>query len=195
MSVVIAVKQGDRVWFGADTQSTRGTDKYNYLDVNDFKLHKLDNGIVYSWTGATRTSQFIEAHREWLTLDTNDNLTKEHIVTQIVPKLYEALAEEDMLEKNEDGVPPTMEGCMLLAFKDKLFEINQDFKVYRFKDYRTTGCGANAIVYGLSKLEKTKPINAQILRLLKLSEKQDSGVSGPFVFVDTKDLNFKVKEG
>ena len=28
MSVVMAVKQGDRIWFGADTQATSGSDRY-----------------------------------------------------------------------------------------------------------------------------------------------------------------------
>ena len=195
MSVVIAVKQGNRIWFGADTQSTSGTDRYNYLAENDFKITKLDNGILLSWTGETAMSQFILAHPEWFTLDEKKGLTKEYIVTKIVPQIYEALAEEDMLDKGDDGVPPLMTGKILLAHKDRLFEICRDFQVLRYEDYQATGSGSNAIVYGLSKIDKSKDINEQLLRLMKISEKHDTNVSAPFVFIDTHNLQFTVKEG
>ena len=62
MSVVMAVKQGNRIWFGADTQATRGGDRYNQLSPNDFKVMKFDNGVLLSATGETVTSQILLAH-------------------------------------------------------------------------------------------------------------------------------------
>jgi hypothetical protein len=193
MSVVAAVKQGNRIWFGADTQATRGTDRYNQLAPNDFKVTIL-GGMLLSITGETRIAQFIQAHPEWFTIDEKKGLTKEHIVTKIITRMYEALNEENLLNKNPDDGPPSMTGRVLIAHKDKLFEICRDFQVIRYEDYQATGSGASAIVYGLSKIDKSKDINEQLLRLMQLSAAQDANVSGPFIFIDTQDLQFTIKE-
>ncbi len=193
MSVVIAVKQGDRIWFGADTQATRGTDRYNQLAPNDFKVTIL-GGMLLSITGETRIAQFIQAHPEWFTVDEKKGLTKEHIVTKIMPEIYEGLNDAGLLEISERGTPPTMNCTIFLAYQDKLFELCRDLQVLRYEDYQASGSGANAVQYGLSKIDKSKDINAQLLRLLKISAKHDANVSAPFIFVDTKDLKFTVKE-
>ena len=76
MSVVIAVKQGGRIWFGADTQATRGGDRYNQLSPNDFKIMKFDNGVLLSATGETVTAQTFIAHPEWFNMGKKKSLTK-----------------------------------------------------------------------------------------------------------------------
>lgn len=195
MSVVMAVKQGDRIWFGADTQSTRGTDRYNQLSPHDFKVTKLDNGILLAMTGETASSQFIQAHPEWFTIDEKKGLTKGHIVTKIVTKIYEALEGEALLEREDRGTPPIMKCSIVIAYQDKLFKICRDLCVIRFEDYLAIGSGSNAAIYGLSKIDKTKDINEQLLQLLKISAKHDANVSAPFVLIDTQDLQYTIKEG
>ncbi len=194
MSVVIAVKQGSRIWLGADTQATRGTDRYNQLSPHDFKVTKLDNGMLIAMTGETARSQAILAHPEWFNVDEQQGLTKKHIVTKIIPKMYEALDDGGFLECEDRGTPPTMKCTIMLAYQDKLFEICRDFHVIRYEDYQAIGSGAHAALYGLSKIDKSKNINEQLLRLLKISAKQDSNVSAPFVLIDTKDLQYTIKE-
>jgi ATP-dependent protease HslVU (ClpYQ) peptidase subunit len=191
----MAVKQGDRIWLGADTQVTCGSDRFNQLSQNDFKIAKMDNGVLIAMTGETVTSQVLLAHPEWFTVDEKKGLTKEHIVTKIIPKIYETLEEEELLERGDRGTPPIMKIRMLLAYKDRLFEICRDLQVIRYEDYQATGSGANAVIYGLSRIDKNKDVNEQLLRLLRISAKQDTNVSAPFVFIDTKGLEFTVKEG
>ena len=195
MSVVIAVKHDGRIWFGADTQSTCGRDRYNPLSRNDFKVTKLHNGMLISLTGEIVTGQRILAHPEWFTVDEKKGLTKEHIVTKILPHLYECLNEEELLDTGDKGMPPVMKVTIFLAYKDKLFEICRDFHVIRYEEYQASGSGANAIMYGLSKLDKTKDIHEQLLQLLRISAKHDANVSAPFILIDTKDLKYTVKEG
>ena len=195
MSVVIAVKQGGRIWFGADTQATRGGDRYNQLSPNDFKIMKFDNGVLISATGETVTAQTFIAHPEWFNMGKKKSLTKEYIVTEIIPKIYETLEAEGLLEKDDKGTPPIMGCTVLLAYKDQLFEICRDLQVIKYEDYQASGSGANAVNYGLSRIDKSKDINEQLLRLLKISAKLDSNVSAPFVFINTQDLKFTVKEG
>ena len=195
MSVVMAVKQGNRIWLGADTQSTRGTDRYNQLSPHDFKVTKLDNGMLLSMTGETASSQFILAHPEWFTVDENKGLTKKHIVRKIIPNMYKALEDEELLEREDRGTPPITKCTIMIAYQDKLFKICRDLQVIRHEDYLAIGSGSNAVVYGLSKIDKTKDVNEQLLRLLKISAKHDANVSAPFVLIDTQDLQYTIKEG
>ena len=195
MSVVMAVKHGGRIWFGADTQSTCGSDRYNPLSRSDFKVTKMDNGMLISMTGELVTSQRILAHPEWFTVDPKKGLTKEHIVTKIIPHLFKELDDEELLDTGDKGMPPVMKVTMFLAYKDKLFEVCRDFHVIRYEDHQASGSGANAVVYGLNKLDKAKDINEQLLQLLKISAKHDSNVSAPFILIDTKELKYTVKEG
>jgi ATP-dependent protease HslVU (ClpYQ) peptidase subunit len=190
----MAVKQGNRIWLGADTQSTRGTDRYNQLSPHDFKVTKLDNGILLAMTGETASSQFILAHPEWFTVDEKKGLTKEHIVTKIIPKIYEALEGEELLDSGDRGTPSIMKSRIIIAYQDKLFEVARDLQVIRYEDYQAIGSGSNAIIYGLSKIDKSKDINEQLLRLLKLSAKHDVNVSAPFVLIDTQNLQYVIKE-
>lgn len=194
MSVVMAVKQGNRIWFGADTQSTRGTDRYNQLSHNDFKVTKLPNGVLLAMTGETASLQFMLAHPEWFTVDEKNGFTKEYIVTKIIPKMYEAFDADGLLEREDRGTPPIMKCTIMLAYQDKLFEICRDFHVIRYEDYQAIGSGSNAISYGLSKIDKSKDINEQLLQLLKLSAKHDANVSAPFVLIDTQNLQYVIKE-
>ena len=193
MSVVMAVKQGDRIWFGTDTQSTRGTERFNLLCPNDFKVLKLENGMLISWTGEGAAGQVVCSHLEHYFTAENKELTKEYLVTQIVPKLYQVLDEEGLLENEEDR-SPQMPGRVLLAQKDKMYDIQRDFQVARYEDYQATGSGANSIIYGLSKIDKNKNINRQLLRLLRISAQHDSNVSAPFVLIDTKELEYTIQE-
>ena len=161
------------------------------------KLHKIRNGyngVLLSATGETVTSQILLAHPKWFTVDGEKGLTKEHIVTKIIPRIYETLKEEELLEQDDKGTPPIMKCTVLLAYKDKLFEICRDLQIIRYEDYQATGSGANAINYGLARIDKTQDINEQLLRLLKISAKLDSNVSAPFILIDTKNLKFTVKE-
>ena len=121
-------------------------------------------------------------------------MTKEHIVTKIIPKLYEGLEVEELLEREDRGTPPITKCSIVIAYQDKLFEICRDFHVIRYEDYQAIGSGSNAILYGLSKIDKSKDINEQLLQLLKLSAKHDANVSAPFVLIDTKNLQYVIKE-
>ena len=84
---------------------------------------------------------------------------------------------------------------IIIAYQDKLFEIARDLQVMRSDEYQAIGSGSNAILYGLSKINKNKDINEQLLQLLKISAKHDANVSAPFVLIDTQGLQYTIKEG
>ena len=50
MSIVIAIKKDDTVYFGADTQRTAGLSKQNCLCESNFKVTKYKNGVLLNYS-------------------------------------------------------------------------------------------------------------------------------------------------
>ena len=49
MSVVVAIKENDTIYFGADTLMTRGSTKIPEINNEEkYKLTKFKNGVIFS---------------------------------------------------------------------------------------------------------------------------------------------------
>ncbi len=192
MSLVIAVKKGDTVYFGADTQTTCGRHKDNILREFNYKVQKLPNGVLLSTTGSVRSKQLVLAHPELFAFDEKKGLTYEFLATKTVPKLYALFKEENALE-NKDGEMVKTGTRLLIAWKDRLFEIAQDLTIYRYEYYQATGYMGTA-QYALQNFDYSRDVNAQILRALQTGAKFTDSVSGPYVFINSKDLTYSVVE-
>ncbi len=194
MSLVLGFKKGDVVYLAADTQSTRDEDKYNITTRSNLKIHKLESGLIIAWVGEVSTEQALLAHPEWFEFNTKKGLNKKDITTKMVYKIFNGLKEQGKLIKKEDDVYK-MEGTFLLAYKDKLYQVCSRFAVMRYDDYQAIGSGALAASYATMKIDRNKDINEQLLNILKISEKHTNIVSSPFVFINTRDLEFEVWRG
>ncbi len=192
MSLVIAVKKGDTVYFGADTQTTCGGRKDNIVREFNYKVQKLPNGVLLSAVGSVSSGQLILAHPELFAFDEKKGLTYEFLATKTVPKLYALLKEEDALE-NKDGEIIKTGTRLLVAWKDRLFEIGSDLTIYRYEYYQASGCPSVA-QYALQNFDYNTDINAQILRVLQTGAKFRDSVSGPYIFINSKDLTYSVVE-
>ena len=117
MSVIVAVKENDVIYFGADSQTSTGRKRRNYLNETAYKVVKLDNDILVGFCGRVASRQIILSMKEVFVLDENGCLTKEHIVKQIVPKLV------DKMEQICDEESGSIDVSILLAHKDKLYKI------------------------------------------------------------------------
>lgn len=76
-------------------------------------------------------------------------------------------------------------GIFLVAFKDRLFRIEDDFQVGELYDnFNSVGCGEN---YAKGALFSTKdmPTKQRILHALRTAEHFSTGVSGPFHIIST----------
>ena len=51
MSVIVAIKENDVVYMGADSQTTAGMRKRSYLNETGFKIVRLENGILVGFCG------------------------------------------------------------------------------------------------------------------------------------------------
>lgn len=198
MSVVIAIKKNDRIYMAADTQTSCGDRKTTYYGEGSRKICRFDNGIILGHTGAVHNTQIVCAHPEIFTVPEDGNMTKKHVVQNIIPKLFKLYREQDMREK-EDGSPSRMGDSYLLAYKDKLFVINDVFDVVACEHFADIGSGGDLTHAGLVELDADdiqdeKAIEERLTDLLRISASRTMSVSGPYYIINTADRKFKMTE-
>ena len=198
MSVVIAIKKNDRIYMAADSQTSCGDRKTTYYGEGSRKISRFDNGIILGHTGAVHNTQIVCTHPEIFTVPEDGNMTKKYVVQNIIPKLFNLYREQDMREK-EDGSPSRMGDSYLLAYKDKLFLINDVFDVVACKHFADIGSGGDLTHAGLIELDADdvrdeKTIEERLADLLRISASRTMSVSGPYYIINTADRKFKMTE-
>ena len=113
---------------GTDTSLIINERKTNKLCKCDYKIQKMDNEMLVGIAGDRIVRQTCFAFSEIFTLDKNNNLTRKHIFTQIIPKLIKLLTEHDLLS-SKNNQPPKINAEILLAYKSELFEICSNFTI------------------------------------------------------------------
>lgn len=185
MSVIVAVKENGVVYMGADSQTTTGKRQQHNLNQTAFKVHKMDNGVLVGFCGRVATSQTILSFKDLFTLDTNGDLNKRHIVKEIVPKLV------DKIELIGDENCGEMDVSILIAYKDKLYKIKDSLDVVKLNEFAKSGSGGGFVSYTLIE-EKHLPVRERIIKALVASARRSEAVSGPYVLIDTKNLEYEI---
>ena len=187
MSVIVAVKENGVVYMGADSQTTAGNRKCHNLNQTGYKIARLDNGRLVGFCGRVATAQIIRAMQDVFTLNGQLELTKEHIVKKIIPKLADKM---ELLGDEQSG---DIEVSILLAHSDKIYMITDRLDVVHLNEYGKTGAGSFYVDYVL-QTKKELPPELRILRALSESAKREESVSGPFVLIDTKKLEYVIAD-
>ena len=185
MSVIVAVKENGVVYMGADSQTTAGRRKYSYLNETSFKVTRLDNGMLIGFCGGVSAKQAVMAIDGLFTLNAQGELTKKHIVQEIVPKLV------DKMEQIGDEESGALKVSILLAHKDKLYRITANLDVISLNEYGRSGAGADYVNYALTE-RKDLPVRERILKALVESARRTESVSGPYVLIDTNKLEYEI---
>jgi ATP-dependent protease HslVU (ClpYQ) peptidase subunit len=185
MSVIVAIKEKDVIYLGADSQTSSGRKKHTYLNETAYKVVKLKNDVLVGFCGRVAARQTILAMKDVFTLDENGGLTKKHIVQQIVPKLL------DKMEQIGDEESGALDVSILLAHKDKMYKITADLDVIHLNENASLGAGKYYVNYALFGMPDI-PVKERILKALIESAKHTESVAGPYVLIDTKNLEYEV---
>lgn len=158
MSVVIAIKDGDHVLVGCDSQATYGGYKTR-LTVEHNKAWYIDdcpNGVMGS-VGSLRALQLIQ-----VTPNLIDELAQyrnevdfNYVVTELYGRLADTLKHYCVIPS--DMVPLLLPNDFIFAYKDKAWLIDADGATMELVDYLCTGSGEE-IARGI--LESTKDLPA-----------------------------------
>ena len=194
MSVVVAIKQGNKIYMGADSQVTRGGTRLSLSNPNNYKIWKVkgvENCLMAS-VGDLRDACVIRIMnglvREIDAL--KGEVDFEYVVGRIVPLIKEELSDYGYIKK--DGVFEGFESSYLFAFEDKLFYINRDASVIEIDDCIAIGSGSNEAIGSLITSSKEEDSEQRIVKAIKSSATHDIYVDYPIILVNTETTEFKV---
>lgn len=151
MSLVIAVKDKNRIVLGADKQVSTGYSK----DHTCTKIWEVPNlsGAIMGGVGSARASQIVQYTPivDKNDLDTTSGVTTEWVILSLVPCIVSALKNGGIdCSVQEESHCTIMPNAFLFAYKDKAWMIWNDLSVTEVVDYLAIGSGsdvANGALY------------------------------------------------
>lgn len=191
MSIMIAYKKGDTVYMGTDTRVIVNDHKKNECSKCNYKIQKLDNGMLVGITGERIERQTLFAYSEIFTLDKKGELTKKHIIKDIIPSLLAVLEKEGLIVENK-GELPYMKAVILLAYKDTLYEICSSFAVIKYEEFQVLGRVAEYAQPTLLNAKETDDIYEIIIKALDITSRNSQLVGSPYLLIDTKEQTYKL---
>ena len=105
-------------------------------------------------------------HSDAFAFDKKEELTRKHIVKNIIPNLKEVLTENELIVEKEDDVP-RMDGQILLAHKGDLYEICSNFSVYKYETFQAIGPVSDYAQFTLASTNQNEDVNKKIIKALR----------------------------
>jgi len=140
MSLVIAIKDKDRVVFGSDKQSSVMGSK-DHTSTKIWELSDLPGAIMGS-VGHSRASQIIQYSGIIDKNEIGSDIDTEFIVRSLAPTLATALKANGMKLEDEDSRCLMMPNDFLFAYGDKAWMIWRDLSVSEIDNYLVIGSGS-----------------------------------------------------
>lgn len=192
MSLIVAIKKDDVIYFGADTQTTTGVFKKNQVIEERYKVKKMPNGFMVGIVGTVYPSMTLRLHEEWFHLENDQTLTKAYVVKEIVNPLYKELERLGQLSEDSNKTK-SFDFSFIIARQDKIFLVVPSGGVFEIAHYVAIGSGV-VYVYNYLYQQPDEEPNHLIRSSMKLVSTYEGSVSAPFVYINTKDLIYHIEE-
>ena len=142
MSLVVAIKDKDRIVLGADKQASTGGTK-DHTNTKIWKLEELPGAIIGS-VGSARASQVIQYSQ---IIDKNlitENIDTTFVVRILAPTLANGLRNNGIVVDHTEGSKcDMMPNAFIFAYKNKAWTIWHDLSVSEIDDYFAIGSGSD----------------------------------------------------
>ena len=193
MSVVVAIKKGDKVYIGADSQVTRGGTRTTLKNPNNYKIWQVKgvDHCLMAHVGMVRDANIVRLMGGIISdYDIyRDIVDYGFVVRRLVPAIISELRGAGFMK--DEQYFTFMESKYLFAFKDKLYLNNSDGCVIEIDDYVAMGSGEDQAIGSLLSTEKEDP-EIRIVKAIKASAATDIYVDYPIILTDTESTEFKV---
>lgn len=174
MTVIVGLKQGGKVWMGGDSAA-----------INEANLQV----IVLQTPKVFRAGPFL--------IGFADSLRTGQLLAHALPEIEEPKRDADvyawMVTTFVEAVKTTLASggtrrpvknsgmWLLVAYRSRLFEIDDDFTVYEnAEDYAAIGCGDEIALGALYATKNVKDPRARVRTALKAAQCFSAGVREPF---------------
>ena len=155
MSLVVAIRDKDRIVLGADKQTS----------VSDFKDHSSTKiwpveelpGALMGSVGTARASQIIQYTNVIDKNLINGEISTDFIICSLAPTIAAGLkANGIVVESSETSTCEMMPNAFIFAYQDKAWMIWNDLSVTEIEDYLAIGSGSDVARGALYATKKSK---------------------------------------
>lgn len=158
MSLVVAIKDKDRIVLGADKQASTGGTK-DHTNTKIWKLEELPGAIIGS-VGSARASQIIQYSQ---VIDKNlvtESIDTPFVVRVLAPTLANGLRNNGIVVDHADGSKcDMMPNAFIFAYKNKAWTIWHDLSVSEIEDYFAIGSGSDVARGALFATQDRNPFD------------------------------------
>ena len=142
MSLVVAIKDKDRVVLGADKQASTGGTK-DHTNTKIWKLDELPGALIGS-VGSARASQIIQYSQIIDKNMLNREIDTDFVVRVLAPTLANGLRNNGIVVEPADGAKcDMMPNAFIFAYKNRAWTIWHDLSVSEIDQYFAIGSGSD----------------------------------------------------
>ena len=156
MSLVIGIKDKDRIVLGADKQVSTGDSK-EHTSTKIWPVSELPGAIMGS-VGSARASQIIQYSN---IIDKNmfdGEISTDFIICSLAPTIAGGLKQNGInLDTKEDAVCEMMPNSFIFAYKDRAWLIWNDLSVTELDSYLAIGSGSDVAKGALFATKNKNP--------------------------------------
>lgn len=191
MSVVIAIKENNKVYLAVDSQCTCGASKLTLSNPNNYKIWKT-RGLEHSFMchtgmcrdiGVIKYTNFISEKCSML-----GNIDIDFVQGKMIFDMYDALKERGFSDEDNG---PHMASEFIFAYKDKVYELSRGLYVLEIDDYVALGSGRDSAMGSLASTVG-QPVEDRLLKAVMAAQNIDLCVGYPIIITDTDTCEYKV---
>jgi 20S proteasome alpha/beta subunit len=158
MSLVVAIKDKERIVLGADKQASTGGSK-DHTCTKIWELEELP-GAIMGGVGSARASQIIQYSQIIDKNLLNKEINTDFIVRVLAPTLAAGLKANGIVVDASDGAKcDMMPNAFIFAYKDKAWSIWHDLSVSEIGEYIAIGSGSDVARGVLYATPEKDPFN------------------------------------
>ena len=193
MSVVVAIKEGKKVYIGVDSQVTKGGTRTTLKNPNNYKVWRVPNAphCLMAQVGNLRDANVVRLMDRLIT-DYNiyrGHIDYEFVVKKVVPDIVDELKKYGMLK--DDRYVECIDSSFVFAYCNQLYMISRDLSVIEIDDYVAMGSGEDQAIGSLLSTEGEEP-RERIVKAIKASAAADIYVDYPIILTDTENGEFEI---
>jgi ATP-dependent protease HslVU (ClpYQ) peptidase subunit len=195
MSVVVAIKEDDKIWVGCDSQVTSGYTKSTLKLQRKIWKASDNNELIMGVVGDLRDANILSTSEEWIEElpKLKDEINFKYIVRKIVPKIFKELNSFGRM-KQRDNIQ-SIESNVIFAYKDNAYSIQGDGCVIEIDDILVDGSGYRLCLGTWNNIkDKDIAIRDKLIQVIKSACESDLYVNYPIIIMNTKDKEIEIIE-
>ena len=155
MSLIIAIKEKDRIILGADKQASTGSTK-DHTATKIWEMSELE-GALMGGVGSARASQIIQ-YSQVIDKNFTGPINTEFVICALVPTIVATLKANGIATTASEEDSCTMiPNVFVFAYKDNAWVIWHDLSVVEISDYFAIGSGADVARGALFATKEKNP--------------------------------------